>query len=435
MNHRPFGSTLLVGAGPAALHLAVDLARASATELGLVNRRGPHAEQIQAELTTTDYRLRTIVEVDPYRHLSGEARLTQFYAGFETVEDRWDTLVLCTPSDCYLEVIDALQLERLTRVQRIILLSPGLGSTLLVQSQLGAAGARIEVLSCSTYYAATRLDPTGTSVLTAYVKGFKRNLYLASNVATSSFLPHLQAFFLSLGLRCQCSSHPLEAESRSITTYVHPPFFINDFSLQEIFSEQPSKKSMYKLYPEGPITQTTIRTMRLLWTEISTFVRQFGAEPVNLLKFLNDDNYPVLEETLSRADIETFPDVEPTRQEYLLYVRYSSILIDPFSTPDEHGRYFDFSAFPYKQVHQNEHGQWVIPRVPYEDYKRLKLLHGLAARMQVPMPVTARLIERFEAQLQAFVAAKGREQIQADFLRDTTPEEVDIIARAWVTTA
>ena len=152
---------------------------------------------------------------------------------------------------------------------------------------------------------------------------------------------------------------------------------MNEFSLNEIFGTEASSKYMYKLYPEGPITQHTIREMLALWKEISTLILLLQARPLNLLKFLNDDNYPVHEITLSRDDIEHFTEMSTIKQEYLLYIRYSSILIDPFSQPDEHGKYVDFSSFSYKQVNKNKEGKWVIPRVPYEDYKKIKLLYHL----------------------------------------------------------
>ena len=90
----------------------------------------------------------------------------------------------------------------------------------------------------------------------------------------------LQDYMSSLGIEAERTSHPIEAESRSITTYVHPPLFLNSFSLQEIFSLTRSSKYMYKLYPEGPITPDAIRSMVRLWKEISSILVKFGAEPV-----------------------------------------------------------------------------------------------------------------------------------------------------------
>ena len=427
MQDAPFGNTLIVGAGPAGIHVAVDVAKGWCCQLGLLNRPGAHTDKIRQELEQTGGRIATEARVDKYEHLVGEAVLSRFYDGFDAIEDMWDTVFLCTPGDSYTEVVDAMRLDALQAVKRIVLLSPGIGSNLLVQSRLGDAKARVEVISFSTYYAATKFESAEAGFLTSSIKGIKRKIYVGSSRQDSRFLHDVQRFITSLGIQCAATGHPIEAESRSITTYVHPPFFLNPFSLQWIFSKTPARKYMYKLYPEGPITQDSIRAMLHLWKEVSEFVSAFGAQPINLLKFLNDDNYPVHEETLSRDDIENFMKLDPVKQEYLLYIRYASILIDPFSQPDERGRYFDFSAVPYKQVYKDKDGKWVIPRIPHEDYKRLKLLYALGMKMNVSMPQAGKLLELFESRLHAFIQEEGRDLFRIDLLADRIQEEAAII--------
>jgi staphylopine/pseudopaline/yersinopine synthase len=128
----------------------------------------------------------------------------------------------------------------------------------------------------------------------------------------------------------------------------------------------------------------------------------FGAKSINLLQFLNDDNYPVHEETLSRADIEQFQTFSEEKQEYLLYIRYSAILIDPFSSPDKNGRYFEFSAVPFKPAAVDSSGKWVIPRIPLEDYQKLKLIYGLARAVDINMPQALSLLQTFEREVDRF---------------------------------
>ncbi len=98
--------------------------------------------------------------------------------------------------------------------------------------------------------------------------------------------------------------------------------------------------------------------MRRLWCELSELLRRMGAEPLNLLRFLNDDNYPVHETMLPRAAIDGFAEAGAERQEYLLFVRYAALLVDPFSPADEQGRHFDFSAVPFRRVSRDEDGLW-----------------------------------------------------------------------------
>lgn len=423
----PFGNTLIVGAGPAAIHMAVNVSRGWSNHIGLLNRIGPRTIRLRKELEQNNYLLTSHVQSAKYRHLSGAARLKHFYEGYEHIDDIWQTVILCTPSDSYKDIVNALKLDSLKEVKTIILISPGIGSNLLVNSQLKESKNRIDVISFSTYYAATKFESRNSSILSTFTKTFKKRIYIASSKRNSTIVFDVKRFIESLGIRCEVVSHTVDAESKNITTYVHPPFFMNEFSLNEILSVRDSKKYMYKIYPEGPITQHSIRTMVLLWKEISALIQYFGAKPINLLKFLNDDNYPVHEITLSREDIESFMEVEQMKQEYLLYIRYSAILIDPFSIPDDHGKYFDFSSVPYKQVYKDQNGKWVLPRIPFEDYKKLKWIYGLAQKANTPMPQTLELIELFEKRLNEFIKENGKDFFDPTFFTDTTQNDVDAI--------
>lgn len=429
----PFGNTLVIGAGPAGIHAAIDWSRRSAL-IGLLNREGNHADKVARELEEQGYRISVDMQVPRASHLSGEAQLFRFYNGYAGIEDIWNTIVLCTPGDSYLEVIRELKLEGMRQVQTIILISPGIGSNLLVQNALSGLASSIELISFSTYYASSRFPSNQATVLKTVVNGLKRKVSISSNLTDSSVLPLIHAFLASHHIRCEIVPNPLEAESRSITTYVHPPFFMNEFSLNEVFGQHSSRKFLYKLYPEGPISQHTIRSMVLLWKEISILLRLMGVRPLNLLKFLNDDNYPVHEETLSREDLESFPVADEVKQQYLLYIRYSSILIDPFSEPDEGGSYADFSAIAYQQV-SKKNGFWTIPRIPYEDYKRLKLLHAVGLRFGFPMPHALSLIGTFEHRLTAFLEEVGLDNVHPDLLKDETEEHADAIAALHSMTA
>ncbi|MCC5468026.1 opine metallophore biosynthesis dehydrogenase [Pelosinus baikalensis] len=425
-----FGNTLIVGAGPAAIHIAVNISHGWCDRLGMLNRKGSHASRLRRDLEQNHYKLTAKVQSEMYSHLTGEANLEYFYEGFDNVDDIWQTLILCTPSDSYKDIINALQIDLLKKVRTIILISPGIGSNLYINSQLKEVKERIEVISFSSYYAATKLDPRVSNILSVLTKAFKKRIYIASSKNNSTAIHHVKCFVESLTIQCTVLNNTIEAESKNIITYVHPPFFINDFSLNEIFNSTDSQKYMYKIYPEGPITQHTIRTMVLLWKEISKVIQCFGAKPINLLQFLNDDNYPVHEETLSREDIEDFMNFEQTKQEYLLYIRYSSILIDPFSTPNVNGKYFDFSAVPYKQVYKDQNEKWVFPRIPFEDYKRLKLIYGLAQKKDIQMPQTLKLIEFFEKKLYQFLKENDKELSCLGICNDSMQDEIDAIAKS-----
>ncbi|RID88379.1 DUF2338 family protein [Peribacillus asahii] len=423
----PFGNTLIIGAGPAAIHIAVSVSRGWSDNIGLLNRKGAHTVRLAKELTQNHYVLHSNVQGEKYNNLSGTVALDCFYAGYDDIDDIWQTLIICTPSDSYTDVINALNIDSLKKVKTIILISPSIGSNLLVTSQLKNSKGRIDVISLSTYFAATKFDSTNVSIRTAFTKALKKRIYIAASQNNSTAILNVQRFIENLGIHCTVVNHAIEAESKNITTYVHPPFFINEFSLSEIFSLKDSKKWMYKIYPEGPITQHLIKAMVLLWKEVSMLIECLGAKPINLLKFLNDDNYPVHELTLSREDIENFPQLEELKQEYLLYIRYASILIDPFSKPDENGKYFDFSSVPYKKVYKDSYGKWIIPRIPFEDYKKLKLIYGLAEKVNVTMPQTLELIKYFEKRLHEFIQEHGEDSFYPEVFKDTTENDVEAI--------
>lgn len=422
-----FGNTLIVGAGPAAIQIAVNLSKGWSNKIGLLNRKGKHAEKIMQELKENGYMLSANVIEGKHDTFLGQVKLTHFYPDFEKLDDFWDTVILCTPSDSYGEVVSMLELHLLPSVKTIILISPSIGSHLIVRGKLKDLKEKIEIINFSTYYAATKFDPKSANNTTVLTKAIKKKIYISSNKKNRLTVSYAQRFIESLGITCCIDNHPMETESKNITTYVHPPLFINSFSLNEILNTKPSTKFMYKLYPEGPITQHVITNMVQLWKEISTLMHSFSVKPINLLQFLNDDNYPVHSITISRDDIDDFPNLDQVKQEYLLYIRYTALLIDPFSVPNKTGKYFEFSAVPYKQIYQNQDGKWIIPRIPFEDYKKLKLIYEIANRMNVAMPITLGFLQLFETRINDFIKTYGRQNIHEDILGNRIKNEVDII--------
>ncbi|MDQ0857936.1 opine metallophore biosynthesis dehydrogenase [Bacillus sp. V2I10] len=402
----PFGNTLIAGAGPAAINIAVQAANGWTDKLGLVNRPGAHTARLINYFNQNGKIVKSRYLTEANAALDGEAKLDIFYGDYRVIDDIWETLIICTPSDSYVEVLNQLFSRKLTRLNKIIFLSPGIGSNILIGRHFQEELKEIELISMSAYYGATKYEEDGINVRT---KALKKRIYLASSNKKSGHIHSVSKFIESLRVEARIVSAPIEAESRNVTTYVHPPFFMNSFAMKQILTENQSLKSMYKLYPEGPITQHSIRVMVKLWKEISEVVEYFGAKPINLLQFLNDDNYPVHNETLSREDIEQFQTFSEMKQEYLLYIRYSAILIDPFSRPDEYGRYFDFSAVPFKQAEKDIRGRWAIPRIPLEDYRKLKGIYELGKAAGIEMPHALALIETFVAEVNGF-AEKTQEE-------------------------
>ncbi|MBN8208997.1 opine metallophore biosynthesis dehydrogenase [Bacillus sp. NTK071] len=395
--------TLIIGAGPAAIQTAVLVANGWRSKVSILNRNDSYSRSVQNHLEQKGRVIKSIAENRPF--LSGQVQISHFYNGYSDVNNQFDTIILSVPSYSYKEVIHQLKLDNLKKVTTIILLSAGFGSNREVKNLVDEVNREIEVISLSTYYAATKFKLVD-DVLFAYTKAVKKRVYLATS-NNGGEIDSVKGLLEDAGIRTVVMENSINAECRNITTYVHPPFFINEFSMNEILAEEPSVKSLYKLYPEGPITQETVRIMVKLWKEISALVKELGGEPINLLQFLNDDNYPVHEVSLSRSDIDDFPVLDTVKQEYLLYIRYSSILIDPFSEPDESGAYFDFSKVPYKQVTQMVNGDWIIPRIPLEDYKNLLMIYQVGKESGISMPQTLMLIKLFERKVKNWQVLKG----------------------------
>ncbi|HHX6462926.1 TPA: pseudopaline biosynthesis dehydrogenase CntM [Pseudomonas aeruginosa] len=424
------GNVLLVGLGAVAIQVALDLRRHGAGRLGALNHPGRRSQRI-AEALARGACLQ-LEGQGQHRWLSGNAALDVFHQDPAELRDDWQTLVLCVPGDSYLDVVRGLPWERLGGVRTLLLVSAFIGANLLVRSAL-PAGCQATVLSLSSYYAATKVIDE-TQPLRALTKAVKRRVYLGSSRPDCPARETWRRVLAGSGVEVVPLATPEAAEGRNVTTYVHSPFFLGEFALARILSEQGPPGFMYKLYPEGPITPGAIGAMRRLWCELSELLRRMGAEPLNLLRFLNDDNYPVHETMLPRAAIDGFAEAGAERQEYLLFVRYAALLVDPFSPADEQGRHFDFSAVPFRRVSRDEDGLWRLPRVPLEDYRKLALIVALAAHFDLAMPQARSLLASYENAVSRFIDCRGASQCHPSLYPIDSRPAADAIYRQWCST-
>lgn len=420
---KDLGNILIAGVGPAAIQTAIQLCTADFSErIGLYNRPGARAERIKKELNHNHFEIGLTIQG---KEAELKTKVDCFFDDVSQLSDEWDTVILATPCTSYVNVIESLQTAELKRVRTIVLLAPNIGSNDLVKNLL--LQETVEVISMSTYFGATK---SLNSAIKAHTKAYKKRIYLGSSNRNSRMVNTLQEFLKSMDIDGEIVGQPLDAECRNITTYVHPAFFLNRFTLDEIFSlHMNGKKYMYKLFPEGPITPQRIKTMVRLWKEISTLMNELGAKPINLLPFLNDDNYPVPAECIQREDIDNFSEYEEVKQEYLLYIRYASILIDPFSNPDHEGRYFEFSAVPFNKAEEEDQGVWSIPRIPFEDYQKLIVIYGLAENAGIPMPEMKRLIKNFESECKQIETLLGIKESLFGARRESSLREVTNIMK------
>lgn len=278
----------------------------------------------------------------------------------------------------------------------------------------------IEVISFSNYFGATNLfGGFSTKIMINALKG---KIYLSSTNSKSRELDKWTRYLKNMKIEGIICKNPLIAESKNITIFVHSPFLFNDVSLNQIFLKDSQKRYIYKLYPEGPITKYSIQDMVELYHEIMELYQKMGIETFNLLQFLND-SYPVLEETLHLDEIMSFTQKTREEQIFLLYVRYCCILIDPYSIPDEEGRYFDFSKVEYSKIYLDKENKWTIPRRPAEDYAKLNLLFYLSNYYGSPNAVMEKCLKKYEEFYHKLISEKGIENVNKNsYLQDRDTE-------------
>ncbi|PPA70392.1 opine metallophore biosynthesis dehydrogenase [Jeotgalibacillus proteolyticus] len=424
MNH--LKRTLLLGTGPASVQLAVTLKTFLGCEIGIAGRKSVRSAAFFEALMGNDRHIYAEIQNEKHRQMQGDCTVDQVFQGISTIKGEWDTIILSVTTDAYIEVLKQVPQDVLKRVESIILLSPTFGSNSLVKSFLSSVNPLVEIISFSTYLGDTRWKqghPSNQVVTT----GLKKKLYIGSTNPSSQCLNNLKMLFKQLNILLEIMSTPIEAESRNISLYVHPPLFMNEFSLSAIFGETEAKKYVYKLYPEGPITPSLIRDMLAMWREMMSILHKLTINGLNLLKFMIDDNYPVSKESLSRADIEQFTELEPIHQEYLLYIRYSALLIDPFSTPDENGRYYDFSGVPFQKLFVNRDALLDIPRMPKEDYYRLKIIQGIARGQDLSCPTIDNFIRIYERKIISTAKFHPKERLSPAFTVLNLDEDLQMI--------
>ncbi|MEW9698644.1 opine metallophore biosynthesis dehydrogenase [Paenibacillus sp. SI8] len=421
-----FQRVLLVGTGPASIQMAVLLKNHLNCCVGIVGRESFRSEPFFAALKMNNGRIRVDIQNEKHRTLEGECIIDHVFHGYATVTGEWDTLIMAVTTDAYIEVFKQINAHLLKQARCIVLISPTFGSNSLIRHYMNAIHSGAEIISFSTYLGDTRWmhDKPSNHVITT---GVKKKVFIGSTHNPSQNVETLWRLYERLGIALEIMNSPIEAETRNISLYVHPPLFMNDFSLSVIFEEAAAKKFVYKMFPEGPITQYLIRDMLAGWKEISAIIEKLNMQGVNLLKFMTDDNYPVRLESLSRHDIDHFIHLETIHQEYLLYIRYTSLLIDPFSEPDQDGKYFDFSAVPIRQIFVNREGYWDIPRMPKEDYYRIKIIQGIARYVNLSCPTIDKFIAAYEHKIEDAAQVRKDELLSDAFVVQSFEEDLKMI--------
>lgn len=418
-----FENVLIIGSGPVGLNLYIYFKKGYAAKVGLKVRNSISTKQLLLDLKKNNGFIESIAANNEIASITGKYLLENLYLNFEELSNEWNTLILCVPCDTYLSIIKSLNLKRLNKIKKIILISPEFGSSLILKKYIDIY-REIEIISFSSYFGASNFY-NGNHCL-VITNALKKYVYIGSTSKNSISLKKILMFLSDFNVKCICCKNQLEAESKNITIFVHSPFLLNKVSLDQSFGIDKVKRFLYKLYPEGPITKDIIHKMIRVYIEILELYEKMNISKLNLLKFLND-SYPVLENSISKYEIKNFMKFGQLKKEYLLYVRYTSILIDPFSKPDKEGRYFDFSRVEYSKVYKDNKKFWRIPRRPLEDYNKLNLIWHLTKMYETKSEYIFELIKIYKEYYSKFSETVGEKNIEEDSRIREREEEAQII--------
>lgn len=403
-------NVLIFGNGPVALHIYLILRKQGIKNIALKIRDSLKSRNFYKELQEEQFILEGKSQKDLPDGSYGKVEVETVLRKNGDVMDEWEYFILATPCDTYLSILRNISFFSLNKLKRILLVSPEFGSAYFIKSMLKEMGRNdVEVISFSNYFGATNfLKGFYTKIL---INALKEKIFISSTELGDIEIEKWKDILKNIGITTISCRNSLVAESKNITVFVHSPFLFNEVSLNQIFLKDLQKRYIYKLYPEGPITKYLIEDMVELYHEIMELYQKMGIETFNLLEFLNE-NYPVLDYSIHSDEIKDFMKKRRKEQSFLIYTRYCCILIDPYSTPDIEGRYFDFSKVEYSKIFLNKDKKWCIPRRPAEDYTKLNLLFYLSQRYQIRNITMRKLLDKYRSYFNEFRLENSIETIE-----------------------
>ena len=249
-----FKRVLLLGTGPASIQLALHLKKHWNCTVAIVGRESVRSECFFEALKQSNQRIRVSIQNEKHRYMEGECFVDHVFQGYGTITGEWDTVIFAVTTDAYIQVLNQIASKLLEQVNCMLLISPTFGSNSLVRHYMNDINPDVEIISFSSYFGDTRWieDKPTNHVLTTAIK---KKVFIGSTKSSSANVVALCTVYEQSGIVMVRMDSPIEAETRNISLYVHPPLFMNAFALNAIFEDKESKKYVYKIYPEGPITQ------------------------------------------------------------------------------------------------------------------------------------------------------------------------------------
>ncbi|HHX8329255.1 TPA: opine metallophore biosynthesis dehydrogenase [Vibrio alginolyticus] len=389
------GMTLVVGSGPFGIQTSRIIAPLC-QKIALIGKSSHHWERNRRLIRQQGYITSCEVSKAQSAPLVGFVRFDELYTNLSPLPSSWDTLVLALPAHISFDVLASFSEHCLKNLKQIILMSSMLGGCLILKGILKKKGISPNIIFFSSYFATSHFsfNPTAQYPLTVTTKVVKKRVYMYVAELNNVLSKALSNALEKVGVQVILFDNPFSVEGRNIAAYVRPAFLINTFSLDHIMSNEDDIKHMYKLYPEGPITMELIRDLLIHWKSISLLLKHYSAEPINLLQLLNDENLPVHEAVIPKDKIDSFNELNEMEQEYLLYVRFSTILLDPDTFSKSNNK--EILANPYLKGKVKK-GRLQLPKTPLEDLQTLYWLNHLVQQSSLISSITFQSIEVFES--------------------------------------
>lgn len=77
----------------------------------------------------------------------------------------------------------------------------------------------------------------------------------------------------------------------------------------------------------------------------------------------------------------------------------------------------------------NHQGEWDIPRMPKEDYYRVKIIQGIAKALRLESPTIDLFIQTYEEKLQQMVASSQNRSYSEAFQVKSFSQDIEMICK------
>lgn len=154
-------NTLIVGSGPVAIQLAQICSQMAHQTIDMVSRvkTSARSQRVYNAYQRDGY-FKVTTQNAAHQQLSGKFKVRQFYKDIQEVSGTYNTLIMACTADAYRSILDRLAKATVECLQHIVLVSPTLGSHMVIEQLLSELNLDVEVVSFSTYLGDTRVVDT-----------------------------------------------------------------------------------------------------------------------------------------------------------------------------------------------------------------------------------------------------------------------------------